>query len=97
MGPLVCLGCGDKDRKAGDADADDGAPPDQQDLETDPAGDDGVQPEQPDQPEVPPDGDVPVEGCDPGQFECDDGTCIDAGLLCDGTDDCSDGFDEDCF
>ena len=33
--------------------------------------------------------------CDGYEFECDDGSCVEASLECDGHDDCKDRSDED--
>ncbi|XP_055844737.1 putative vitellogenin receptor isoform X2 [Episyrphus balteatus] len=35
-----------------------------------------------------------VKACEPGMFECKDGTCIDESRTCDGKDDCEGGQDE---
>jgi hypothetical protein len=37
---------------------------------------------------------LPVEECGVDEFTCDDGACVDVGLVCDGTPECGDGSDE---
>lgn len=37
---------------------------------------------------------ISLVACKPDEYMCDDGECIEASLLCDGTKDCSEGDDE---
>lgn len=38
---------------------------------------------------------IKAETCRPDEFDCEDSTCIDIGLKCDGVDNCKYRYDED--